>query len=626
MNHKMILKNLDTPCRNFCILGATRIPCDPYDQQEKYVLTNYAAGGIGQLILINTHTLESECFAFPGDEGAWAILYLPDEEALIIGTCATRGFLHRFNLRSRTFLTPLRLESETYLWNFALAKDGNVYASTFPGCNLVCYNPKLHQLTCAKRVGSILENQYSRFVYRNTDGNILVNSGYSVIEAFLYDVDRHELIPFGDVGDSIQKVTDDYILVLNEAQNLYKLYAPDTLERIGEPIDKDTLEYSESTNEVVQKAIHELMKAKQLPSIYETCKHIIPMSDRRIMGIRGQELLLYSNGKEEYIRIPAKAPATTIMTLAIDENDTIWGSCEFGQTIFSYEPNTHVSYNTAAVADAGGEVYGIVPIKDKLYLTSYVGGDHILYQPHLPWNQHDNINPKLLGSVAPDMVRPHGKSVLGPDGNVWTGWCASYGVYGGGFTRINTKTEEVTSWFPYIKDQAIECLHADSNYLYAITSGEASGLPHKEDSYYILCLDSNCQIVWKQQYPIGVHFQRIRIHKNHLVVSMIDTTHSSSQLVVLDPLTGELMSTIFLGDYSPTCRYQNVVTEMQFIDSDLLLLFLGGEIRIYSLAKQACIDKISHEIDGICETCVLGRKGQIYFSIKENLYELYRRL
>ena len=59
-------------------------------------------------------------------------------------------------------------------------------------------------------------------------------------------------------------------------------------------------------------------------------------------------------------------------------NGAIWGSCEFGQTIFRYDPQTGESENSCGVTNAGGEVYGMVPLDGKLYLSSYAGGDHIV--------------------------------------------------------------------------------------------------------------------------------------------------------------------------------------------------------------------------------------------------------
>ena len=96
------------PCRNFCILNKVLIPKDPYDGREKPVLSNYAAEASGCLIIIDTE---------------------------------------------------MRLESETYLWNFTKGGDGRVYASTCPGCSLVQYDPETRKMVSLGHVGSERKNQ-----------------------------------------------------------------------------------------------------------------------------------------------------------------------------------------------------------------------------------------------------------------------------------------------------------------------------------------------------------------------------------------------------------------------------------------------------------------------------------
>ncbi|MCB0114084.1 MAG: hypothetical protein KDD84_08330, partial [Caldilineaceae bacterium] len=63
------------PCRNFNILGSTRLD-DPLDGREKVVLSNFAAGATGNLIFVDPETGDGEAIPLPVDEGAWAVLVL----------------------------------------------------------------------------------------------------------------------------------------------------------------------------------------------------------------------------------------------------------------------------------------------------------------------------------------------------------------------------------------------------------------------------------------------------------------------------------------------------------------------------------------------------------------------
>ncbi len=608
---------LASPCRNFCILGADVIPIDPRDGTEKYAITTYVAGGIGKLILIDTHSFTSECYDFPSDEGAWAVMYLKDFDKIILGTCATRGTLHRFDLKTRTFDVSLRVETETYLWNFARAKDGNLYASTFPGCNLLKYDPVKHTLQTACRVGLVEGNLYSRSTYTNADGNILVNAGYSIIQAFHYNVDTGKLTQFGEAGDSICNVGPDYIFVKNG--ELYKFYHPDTLELILDPLTFQDL--SDAADHPIAEdllaKIAEPSYLQYLPDHFGS--HIKELADGRIIGIKGQELFILEHAKLSFIRIPAPAPATGIMTISSAQNGILWGSCEFGQTLFSYDPVTKRYENTSAVANAGGEVYGITHMNGKLFLSSYVGGDHIVYDPCAAWNQYDNVNPRTLKSIAPEMVRPHGKSVIGPDGHVWTGWCASYGVYGGGISRINTGTYEVSSWFNVISEQAIEHITAGRSWLYAITSGEASGLSAKKTGFYLLRLDTDCNIVWRRQFPEGIHLSRVIVSGAYLLVSLTDTINRINKILVFEEETLSELSSITLGSYKGEYEQEKV---SEFIPYDLTSVIAFCNNRAFHIQIPDGNILSQCLIEGITQTATVTPDKKIYFAIRDKLYQL----
>lgn len=112
-------------------------------------------------------------------------------------------------------------------------------------------------------------------------------------------------------------------------------------------------------------------------------------------------------------------------------------------------------------------------VNDLLFLSAYSGGDHIVYDPSMPWDQMNNVNPKTLQSVGPDLIRPESKSIIGPDGNFWTGWAASYGVYGGGITRVNTTTYEVSVCHNPVPGQMVAGMDADDRFIYSLPMAAA---------------------------------------------------------------------------------------------------------------------------------------------------------
>jgi hypothetical protein len=617
----MQAKYLSQPCHNYCLLANILIPADPKDGREKYVLSTFAAGGTGRIILIDTQTETGETLELPGDEGAWALYFLEETGELLVGTCANYGYLHRLDMKTRTWAKPLRLEGETYIWNFARGKDGCIYGSNYPGCILVKYDPETQTLSNAGRVCPEENNHYSRFIYTNADGNIIGSAGFDVLKMYYYDVDKKEFKIFGEIGDAVLSVGEDYIFAQNG--DYYKFYDPFSLELMEPVISKDALDdLSMIQHESARKKLTEVKNPPYIDKVPgKTGGGFHKLSDGRVIGTQGQEYIMIDGDDVDIKRIPADPPATTIMTVAVDAEGIVWGSCGFGQTIFFYDPKTGKYENTVQVTKAGGEVYGICPKDGKIFLSSYVGGDHMVYDPKKPWNHHDNVNPRTLESVRPLMTRPMGKSVIGPDGNFFTGWCAAYGVYGGGVSRINTQTYELASWYQIIPQQSIRSIASSKTYLYAVTCGGTSGLPTRKDSFHILRMDCDCNIVWKKQYELGIVFTKVIVAGNFVLAGYVNNNTGKVGIYVFREDTMEELPSIELGDYDKNDQEgTNFPTDAIAYDDNTIVIFIG---------KRACLMQIPDgnilkecPIEGFVRTSAKGEDGKVYFAINSKLYVL----
>jgi len=623
-NFDMKVQKLAKPSRNFCIFNGLVIDEDPKDGKEKYVVSSYVAGGIGRIVFIDTHSKEGEGISIPDDEGAWALHYLPEQGKLLVGTCSNFGYVHTLDLKTRTWDKSLRLD-ESYIWNFAQGKNGHVYGSTYPGCILADYDPETHTLVNAGKVGNVEKNFYSNRIFTNADGNIMANAGHSVHQMFLYNVDNKTYTQVGVDGDSLVSATEHLIIGMNETE--YRFFDPYTLKFI-DSFPKDKLfDLSGVKNEYVKA---ELEKIKNPPYKDKLPGHagnnICELKDGRVIGIKGQEYFIIDGDEVSFDRIPTEAPPTNIMTVAADEEGVVWASSELGQTICSYDPKTGEYKNTSAVTDEGGEVYGICPKDGKVFLTAYVGGDHMVYDPKKPWDQYNNVNPITLKTVRENMIRPHGKSVVGPDGNVWTGWSANYGVYGGGLSRINTETYEVDSWFGIIPEQSMESVAAGDTYIYAVSSGGTSGLEDKKDKFYILCFDTNANIVWKKQYELGILFHKIIVAGGYVLVSEIDENDNVGRILVFRENTMEELPTIELGELGKPCGIsfrcyeKNAVTHFIPYDDTSIIAFIGKEAVRMEIPSGRILD--SCPIEGCVNTATMDKDKHIYFSVEPDLYSL----
>ncbi|MES7204608.1 hypothetical protein U6Q21_12610, partial [Cutibacterium acnes] len=161
---------------------------------------------------------------------------------------------------------------------------------------------------------------------------------------------------FGKPGAVVKEISERWICT--ELDGDLEFYDPETFE----PLPGDALRKELTVMEVIAE------DGKRLP--------VKKLSDGRLAGVRGQEYFIVDRVSDvpQYIRIPTDPPATQIHTLTTDEQGNVWGSSAFGQTIFRYNPKDGTVWNSPAVCNAGGEVYGMCFVQGRLFMSAYVGG------------------------------------------------------------------------------------------------------------------------------------------------------------------------------------------------------------------------------------------------------------
>jgi len=586
---------LGAPCRNFNIL-ATESIIDPVDNRPKFVLSNFVAGETGSIIIIDPVSGKGENYMLPAGAGAWGLVNWHNKK-LIIGTCTGRAYLHVFDLAKRTFAAPVVSKGESYFWQMGLASDDKVYGGTYPGCTLTQYDPVTNEFKNLGKVSGNLKNLYSRPVYCDAPGWVFIEYGFDTKGVRVYNISSGMFEDFGNSNDTIREVNNKFICLENNGRLFF--YDAGTLK----PIESRE---SELANRSIKIQNGQTLGFRRL-------------TDVMIAGVRGQDYYVTEyppdaiernkpvNIKLE--RIPVEPSPTSIHTLGSDKDGVIWGSCGFGQTIFSFNPVTKKYWNSSSVCDNGGEVYGMAFTKGKLFLTAYVGGDHIVYDPSKEWNQLDNVNPKTLKSVSPALIRPTGRSVVGPDGNIWTGWSAKYGTYGGGLSCIDTDTHEVTSWYDPVPHQAVAGLASDGRYLYFTTNGEASGLAYNGDV--------KCHfVVWKPGEGI-IHDTELKagetLNQAIAVAGRKVAIGMANKIVIFDPSKLSIVNTVQL-DTKKNCSW--IIN----VRKNIIGVFCGDEY--YEVNVETGMQKKLCSLPGHVSMATVTPKGKIFFSVKSKLYAL----
>jgi hypothetical protein len=576
------------PCRNFNIL-ATAAVLDPYDGREKFVLSNFTAGGTGNLIFIDPASGEGESFRLPGDEGAWGLVNWNDEK-LVVGTCPQYAYLHVFDLKTRTWAEPLRAPEEKYFWDLTIASDGNVYGGSWPGCSLYRYDPRTHTLERMGRVSDHPNDMYSRPIYGGLPGYVFVAGGYETLFLKAFHIASGTFRDFGKPGYTVREATAEFVCI--EKDGDLQFYDSATFEPLADA-------------EGLRKKLS--VRAIELPN-GQSCR-IVRLPSGRLAGVRGQEYFVLDRPDDKPVlrRIPTDAPPTRIHTLAADEAGRIWGSCGFGQTIFRYDPADGSSWNSSSVCNAGGEVYGLQFYGGKLFMSAYVGGDHIVYDPKQPWDQLGNVNPRSLTPVRPDYIRPQGRTVLGPDGGIWTGWSAKYGTYGGALSRIDPHTLTVESWpDPLENGQQVAGLTADGKYVYVTTNGGASGLPYKEDRCWFGVWAPGEGAVYRHSFAADEKTgAAVVAHGGKVWV------RAGNRIAVFDPsamrFTGEI-------ETEEACGW------MVAADHRTVAAFCGSRLLLIDTDEERAIARL--ELPGDVQAAAAAPNGDLYFAVESILYRL----
>ncbi len=480
-----MITQLAQPSRNFNFLAVIPL-IDPRDGREKIVLSNFVGVGVGNLIFMDVTTGEAEVVSLPCDEGAWALLV--HEGRLIVGTCSTAvppwgGVICALDLKTREWSEPLRRDGINYIWMLTLGSDGLIYGGTYPTGALVRCDPACTQMEDLGNPTGNLKNKYCREVHGKLPGFILATGGFATAFLSAYKIATGEWITLGESDGArhfnIQEITEDFISVEQESETIR--FDARTFQRVpGE---------GEKSPQGFRMAIQPRLTTR--------------LRDGREAGVRGQEYFIGSpeGGNCQFHQLPVEPPITAIRSLALDADGNVWGSCGFGQTIFRYNPLDGTSWNSLSVTERMGEVYGMVFVGRLLFMSCYAGGDHVVYDSAHPWDERGNRNPRTLRSLYPDLQRPRAGSVLGPDGGVWTGWSAKYGCHGGGISRIDPVSFEVSSWLNPVPGQQVMGLSADNQSLYFSTNSGGEGIPVRDEPGWFCIWDPADGLV--AQHPLA---------------------------------------------------------------------------------------------------------------------------
>ncbi len=482
---------LGQPCRAKNVLAARYVVAP--NGKEWFVLTNMNETAGMELIFIDFRSNIGRAIRAPAGAGSWALLQVPGNR-LIVGTFYDGKFMV-FDLERMEFVKTAEFPGESYIWNLALGGDGRVYGGTYPGAKLGA----LDLNTCAvEDCGAPAPpNMYLRYVSALPDGRILCNFGMEKPINLIYDPRTKK---FEEAPQTLQGVSrgvswNGHFLVgsqVLDGKSLQPVEPPFPPPPGGGGWAVDVNLTTDKELYLRQgNAVYRYAKGDKSPRLVANIElrggGIYAATEKgELLGVRGQDYFVIRPGETQVTLkpIPVESAPRPTLFLRLDQKGRLWGGPHFGQTLFWMDTRTGEAVNTGTVCNAGGEVYDVAFHDGKVYAVAYAGGDIVRYDPEAPWDQWNNVNPRVIASVGEKgYIRPTAGVVVAPDGKLYSGWMARYGVYGGAVAITDPATGQTALIENPLGEQAVEGLAVDERFLYIGTSLGANGLPDKKGEW-----------------------------------------------------------------------------------------------------------------------------------------------
>ena len=192
---------------------------------------------------------------------------------------------------------------------------------------------------------------------------------------------------------------------------------------------------------------------------------------------------------------------------------------------------------------------------------------------------------------------------------------------------MNSKTYEVDGWFGLVPEQSIGYITAGKNHIYATSRWLNSGLPYKfEDKFWLLRLDTGCNIVWSEQFELGQFPECVAVVGDRLFMSMRDRLDNKAKIYVYDEQTMEkvfIKELESLGKISRNEIEEKCVRAFLPYGEDKLVVFIDNKAHLVDavtlqILQTAQLDDVPHGSTALA----IGKDKTIYFALTEKLYRL----
>jgi len=451
------------------LLMATAVGPDATGQKELLYFDFAQTGATLFLVVADPDTGEARQYKAPLGPGAWALIRGPDEK-MYLGTWES-GYLLQFDPKApEQGLQVIGKPSatETYIWQFALGKDGKLYGCTYGQAKLVSYDSKTGQMEDLGRMDDT--QMYTRSIACGPNGKIYTAVGYGRANVVTYDptTRAHRSI----LPDKFRQENAAQVHLGADGQ----VYA-----RCGAQafrVDDETLTPIDANQVVAPRGL--VLRDGRSVTVGEVTAETgsFTVSDPKTGAKRTHTFRYQGDG-------------SVLFVVGVGPQQRVYGSTAMPLEMFVHDPVTKTSRHLGNPTAVNGELYSLLAWRDRLYVCAYPGSYLSVYDPARPFKfgTDANDNPRGFGNLGDGHLRPRAM-ILGPDDKLYIGSFPPYGELGGAMAVFDLAAGKVVENYRHlVTNQSIVSLvyEPKSGLVFggsSITGGGGSTPSEKEARFF----------------------------------------------------------------------------------------------------------------------------------------------
>jgi hypothetical protein len=236
-----------------------------------------------------------------------------------------------------------------------------------------------------------------------------------------------------------------------------------------------------------------------------------------------------------------------LFMVGVGPGQKIYGSTAMPLEMFVHDPVTKLSRHLGNPTPVNGELYSLLPWRDRLYVCAYPGAYLSVYDPARPFKFGTELdsNPRGFGNLGEGHLRPRAM-ILGPNDTLYIGSLPPYGELGGAMAVFDLAAAKVVQNYRHlVTNQSIVSLAYDpkSGLVFggsSITGGGGATPSEKEARFFAFDPRQKQKVFEAALQPGVANYPAMCVVEGRVMVS------AGGRLLVFDPARREVVQTITL--------------------------------------------------------------------------------